>query len=306
MASWPSTSSRQYNTYLSRWEKFCRARNINAFNPSVETGIEFLTSLFSSGLGYSAINTARSALSSVITLTNGTFGNQPLVVRFMKGIYEMKPSLPRYTLTWDVGVVLKYLEGMADTDLSLKQLTLKLTTLLCLLTGQRCQTLSKLDISYMQKLSDRYIFTINTNIKTSKPGRHIAPIEILDYSVDRRLCVVSLITLYLDKTSEIRKPEDTQLLISYARPYKPVTSATIGKWVKSVMAESGIDTKTFKAHSGRSASTSYGKTGGLPLKDIMQAAGWSNATTFAKYYDKPTARGNLGATILNQYEKNKA
>lgn len=80
--------------------------------------------LFSSGLGYSAINTARSALSSVITLENGTFGSQPLVGRFMKGIYEMKPSLPRYASTWDVGVVLKHLESMGpNSDLTLEQLT---------------------------------------------------------------------------------------------------------------------------------------------------------------------------------------
>lgn len=72
-----------------------------------------------------------------------------------------------------------------------------------------------------------------------------------------------------------------------------------------MMAESGIDTMIFSAHSGRSASTSYGKSAGLPLKDIMKVAGWLNAQTFAKYYDKSTTEPyNLSATILEQFGKN--
>lgn len=168
MASWRTSTRRQYNTYLMRWEEYCKERG--TLQSTMYHGIEFLVDLYKRGLGYSAINTARSALSSVITLDNGTFGTQPLVARFMKGIYEIKPSLPRYTSTWDVGIVLKHLKDMGpDSSLSLKQLTLKLTSLLCLLTGQRCQTLSKLDTLYMHKRTDWYIFTINELLKISKP-----------------------------------------------------------------------------------------------------------------------------------------
>lgn len=68
---------------------------------------------------------------------NVTFGNHPLVSRFLKGVFELKPSLPRYNHIWDVGVVLKHLKTLKPVDsLDLKVLTLKLTMLLCLLTGQ--------------------------------------------------------------------------------------------------------------------------------------------------------------------------
>jgi len=67
---------------------------------TVNDGLEFLTSLYRQGLGYSAINTARSVLSAIITLGDKTtFGEHPLVTCFMKGIFELKPSLPRYTVT---------------------------------------------------------------------------------------------------------------------------------------------------------------------------------------------------------------
>ena len=46
--------------------------------------------LHSQGLSYSSINTARSALSSILKLDNcDNFGTHPLVTRFMKGIYEL-------------------------------------------------------------------------------------------------------------------------------------------------------------------------------------------------------------------------
>ena len=103
MASWRTGTTKQYDVYLKRWEQFCQSKGINRFDANVENGIDFLATLFTSGLGYSAINTARSALSSVLILPNNiTFGAHPLVARFLKGVFELKPSLPRYSSIWDV------------------------------------------------------------------------------------------------------------------------------------------------------------------------------------------------------------
>ena len=103
-----------------------------------------------------------SALSTVLYATSDTsFGTHPLVVRFLKGVFELKPSLPRYLSIWDVGTILDYLKTLAPiTELNLKTLTKKLTVLLCLLTGQRCQTLAKLDTKLMQVTQAKYVFTV--------------------------------------------------------------------------------------------------------------------------------------------------
>lgn len=122
-----------------------------------------------------------------------TFGNHPLVSRFLKGVFELKPSLPRYNHIWDVSVVLEHLKTIKPVDsLDLKVLTLKLTMLLCLLTGQRCQTLSKLDIKLMQKLPGKYVFTIGEKLKTTKPGKHLEPIELTAFEPDINLCCHTL------------------------------------------------------------------------------------------------------------------
>ena len=304
MASWRPGTGKQYHSYLARWETFCAQKAISADDASVENGIDFLASLYEDGLGYSAINTARSALSSVLTLPgNVTFGNHPLVTRFLKGVFELKPSLPRYNRIWDVSVVLGHLKTLEPVyALDLKALTLKLTMLLCLLTGQRCQTLSKLDITLMQKLPGKYVFTIGEKLKTTRPGKHLEPIELADFEPDINLCVVTHLTQYLAKTAHLRGPT-SQLLISYVKPHKAVSNTTIGKWCKSVLRDAGIDVAVFSSHSGRSAATSYASHTSLTLQEILKAGGWSNAQTFEKHYNKPIVR-NFGTSVLEHFQSN--
>ena len=68
------------------------------------------------------------------------------------------------------------------------------------------------------------------------------------------------------------------------KPHKPVCTNTLARWIKSVLISSGVDTSVFKAHSVRSASTSYAYAKGVPIAEILRAADWTNAGTFKKYY----------------------
>ncbi|KAL9964357.1 hypothetical protein ACROYT_G027988 [Oculina patagonica] len=73
--------------------------------------LDFLTMLHENGLSYSSVNTARSMLSSILQLDINSsipVGQLPIVKRFMKGIYELRLSLPKYTATWDLSIVLNY------------------------------------------------------------------------------------------------------------------------------------------------------------------------------------------------------
>ncbi|ELT89069.1 hypothetical protein CAPTEDRAFT_29823, partial [Capitella teleta] len=59
--------------------------------------------------------------------------------RFLRGVYNQRPSLPRYTTTWDVSIVLHYIEN--TTAPSLKDRTTQLATYMALASGQRIQVL---------------------------------------------------------------------------------------------------------------------------------------------------------------------
>ena len=123
MASWRKSTGKQYTTYLTRWATYCKNKQVNVTHATINDGLDFLTLLYKQGVGYSAINTARSALSSVITPADKTtFGEHPLVTRFLKDTFELRPSLPRYSTIWDVAIVLTYLRSFpALNDLTLKQ-----------------------------------------------------------------------------------------------------------------------------------------------------------------------------------------
>ena len=98
----------------------------------------------------------------------------------MKGIFQLKPSLPKYTTIWDVGQLLGYLESLPlSAELSLKDLSLKTATLLSILTGQRCQTLHKIGISFIQTHTDVTYILFPEPLKTTRPGYHQAPLQLL-------------------------------------------------------------------------------------------------------------------------------
>ena len=61
---------------------------IRSLHPSLADVIQFLTTLFEKNLSYSSLNTARSALSTIITVDGMSIGNHPLVVRFLKGVFN--------------------------------------------------------------------------------------------------------------------------------------------------------------------------------------------------------------------------
>ena len=110
-----------------------------------------------------------------------------------------------------------------------------------------------------------------------------------------------MIKAYITKTSAMRsKNADSNLLISFQKPHKPVSTDTIGRWIKTVLEMVGIDTSTFTAHSTRSASTSAAAAAGVPLQTIMAAAGWSRETTFSKFYKK-TVRKSFSQSLLDSY-----
>ena len=281
---------------------YCGKRSIDPLYPAAEDGINFLAELFKTGIGYSAMNTARSALSSIILLAdNIPFGTHPLVCRFLKGTFVARPSLPKYNDTWDVADVFKHLITLHPAkELNLKDLTLKVTMLLMLLSGQRCQTIHALTLEPMTLTEHKCVFVIKDLLKTSRPGHHFGQLEFLAYNPDEKLCIVKHLVLYIDRTRNLRSNHQ-QLLISYQKPHRPVSKDTISRWIKTVLQRSGIDTAQYTAHSTRSASTSAASKSHIPLETIMSAANWTNTSTFSKFYKKPVIpKNNFGSMLLNQ------
>ena len=174
-------------------------------------------------------------------------------------------------------------------ELSLKELTVKLIMLLLLVTGQRGQTIHVLDINNnnMTQCNDSYTFTITEHLKQSLPGNPNPVITLKAYHNDERLCVfITHLKEYICRTRIIRGTE-SHLLLSFVKPHERVSRDTISRWVKISEDRAGIDTTQCKPHSARQASTSAAKKNAVSLQEIVNTAGWTSVTTFARFYDKP-------------------
>ena len=290
-------TQKQYDTYLKKWSIFSQSRGNNSCTPSANALIDFLYQLHKEGLKYSALNTARSAVSS-LCLDAQSVGSQPLVKRFMRGMFNIKLSFPKHVTSWDPSQVLHHLKGTkAVADLDLKRLTLKFVMLIALLSAQRIQTLALLNIDHMVLDREKVSFKIPSLLKQSRPGHHLEDIVLTKYPWCRRLCIVTLLTEYIRRTESLRS--SSQLFISYVEPYKVVTKATIARWLKTVLADSGVG-KNYTPHSTRSASTSKAQFLNVPIDTIMRAAGWARTSTFATHYKKPIKQfGMFGKALLD-------
>lgn len=300
MNSWRDSTSKQYSVYLRNWQDFALQNNVDVWNPDISYILEFFVTLLDKGCGYSTINTARSALSTVISVNNLPVGQHSLVKRFLRGVFNIKPSLPRYVHTWGVNIVLRFLKNMNSfEDISLRDLTYKLVTLMALCTGQRCQTLSVLKLSDMNLINGTVYFNISDLLKHSRPGVHLKPLELKPFPLDENLCVVKALEVYIHRTAIFRDVTNN-LFLTYIKPHGKASKDTISRWIKTVLSLAGIDISVFKAHSTRSASTSAACDLGVPISDILDTAGWSSDCTFAKHYNKTiTAPQNMGDAILS-------
>lgn len=276
--------------YINYWIQFCSSKNIDSKLAEAKDIVEFLTELFyNKKLSYSAINSARSALSSYVVLRTSTVeaGAHPVVSKFMRGVFNLRPPKPRYQEVWDVRVVLNCLRKLSPAGkLSLKALTIKTVTLIALISAQRVQTLQKLSLKTMKVKEGSITFCVDELLKQSRPGTIGCKIRIQEYPPDRRLCPLRYMKAYLKKTSELRNAEE-KVFISLNRPHKEVSTATIARWIKIVLKQSGIDIGQFSAHSTRAASTSAARKAEIPVDVILSAAGWASERTFAKFYHKP-------------------
>ena len=146
------------------------------------------------------------------------FGKQHLISTFRGNVFQLRPSLPHYAFTWDTGKLLSvYRQVQENSEIALKQLKLKLATILALFMSQRAQTIQSLDINYMKKESDIIIFAFPTLLNPSRPGHHLKPISLEGYRI-KKLCPVALICTYLERTAPTRARE-SKLLLSHRKPH---------------------------------------------------------------------------------------
>lgn len=285
LASWAKATRIQYEGAAKRWLAYCETNAIQAISPTVNQVIEFLQGFLTSGKSAGTLNTHKSMLSSFVILDNLPAGEHPMIKRLNKGAGKSKPKLPKYVDTWDPTPVIAYMSQWGPTEtLQWDKLVKRTMVLFLFATGQRLQALHcllKADITWMDS---RCRIVYSTPMKTNHPATNPLVLRFCEHLEDPLSCVFS----HLKRCVTHPNAELTKLAVfgTTNKNVKPASSDTLSKYVRDTLIEGGIPER-FTAYSSRHASTSGAKRKNIPLPDIMASAGWLQATTFTRFYDRP-------------------
>ncbi|CAH2013163.1 unnamed protein product [Acanthoscelides obtectus] len=285
LASLANNTLRQYTNCYKKWWDYSIKIQSSPYDYELKKLIEFFNGQMRPGSSYSTINYCRSALSLVLNINRK---DQPIIKRYLKGVYKMNTPRAKYTSTCDPLIVLEFLAKWYPLEgLNIQKLTYKLVMLVSLLTAHRIQTISQIRISNIVWYADRAEVLITDKIKTSNPKMK-QPILILPFFKEKpELCVATVLKLDIEKTKELRVPDTDFLLLTHKRPHHAATSQTISRWLKEVIKNAGIDVSLYTSYSVRHDSTSAANRAGVDISAIRSAAGWSEKSeTFANFYNR--------------------
>ena len=301
LASWRDKSTKAYNSLFHKWECWCVQRDRNPISGPVADIANFLAELYQDGYAYSSLNSYRSAISSVHEHIEGyPVGQHPQIARILKGAYNLRPPKPRYSNTWKVSTVVTWLDSidLKSSGLSLMELSIKTVLLLALTRPLRSADLASFQLSNIRYLPEGVIITPSHLSKQSRMGKSVKDFFFPAFTVNPNLCPVNTVKAYIERTSSLRASEKFLFLTAVPK-HHPATASTIARWIKAGLTKAGIDTNIFKAHSVRSASTSAAADAGISISEILEAADWSSASTFEKFYYRPIKSSKFGLSVVS-------
>ena len=137
-------------------------RKIDPFCSNINQILEFLSQLFQNGLQYRTINNYRSAISAFHDHIQGKpVGEHPRICSLVAGVFNSITPQRRYCFIWNVLTMIDFIKSKwgQNEDLSDKYLTYELTMLLALTSASHVLGLHHLDIRFMTKGTNNYMFT---------------------------------------------------------------------------------------------------------------------------------------------------
>ena len=161
-AAWRKGTEKSYSSAWGKWLLWCSRTNTNPFPSSIGPVLDFLTKQFQEGKQYTTLNSYRSALSATLHHIDGRpVGQHPIVCRLLQGMFNERPPAPRYQQVWDISLVVRYFQaGQPTSELTLKELSKKLVTLLALCNASRASDIRALDVRFRQSTGEGVKFVI--------------------------------------------------------------------------------------------------------------------------------------------------
>ena len=192
-----------YSSSWRIWASWCDKQQVDAFRCDVIKILNYLALLFEKGYEYRTIGCHKSAISAFHDFVDGKpVGQHPEVSALVSGIFNNRPLQPRYVFVWSVESVINYIKTTwkSNENLSGKYLTYELVILMALTSASRASAMYHLDVRFMVKTKDAYIFTFHKLHNSWRRGKAPPKLYFYKYPKDQELCVVSALDEYLKCT----------------------------------------------------------------------------------------------------------
>lgn len=221
----------------------------------------------------------------------------------MRGVFNLRPPVARYTSIWDVNIVLAYLACfMVET---FKDRVMKLSTVFMLLSGNRVNMLTHMKVNCLYITEKECTFVFDETLKHSRPNLNTTPMIFRAFPDHPSLCPVKMAWEYLEVRNKLS--DDASFFVTHKAPHTQPSPDTIARWIKDMLVLSGVESGKYTAHSCRHASTSSAMLRGIGLGTILKSACWSNVKTFKKHYFKEISqlyeldKENFGVQTLENF-----
>lgn len=123
----------------------------------------------------------------------------------MKGIFQKKPPLPKYSATWDVSEVLIFIKPLGDNEsLSLRHLSEKLVVLLALTSADRGSQLAVHDLRFRKFHPEGVEFNLPELAKSVRVGKNLKSSFHESFPQDKLLCPCEWLKVYESLTPTFR------------------------------------------------------------------------------------------------------
>ena len=214
----------------------------------------------------------------------------PEATILMNAMKKARPDIPFKEPHWNLNKVLKFIDEELPDSPSLEYLLRKTAFLLLLATGMRIS-----ELHACLRTKDCCVFTEDNFLKighhhlflakNERPDKRwslkvVKPLYLQDGSISK-LCPVSSLKNYLDRTSDFKKG---RIFRSTGRVSKELTKIQLSTEICKLIVKADPGTKA-KVHDIRSYASSCALAATMITPtELAQSIGWSSPATFYRYY----------------------
>ena len=305
--------------YDKQWDLFaayCAERDWAPEQASSQELTHYLTYLFlDRGLAPATVKVHRAAITSVLSLGEYNPTEDVILSRLIRRFDRDRPRVTRITPKWSLTIVLEqflrppFVQGnpTSDRHIPLNLLLYKTTFLLALACGARRSELHALVRNPLPRVLRDPSSGAQTMELRVYPGfvaknqlpdtvfqpfmvpslHHLVPGE-----VERFLCPVRAVSLYLERTTDPDFLKDRRALLLHFNPSVSKTKAShVSQWIVDaiVTAYKNLDNELLQrhqvnAHEVRAIANSLSYFNNCSLTEVLDGARWRSTSTFINHY----------------------